>query len=62
MMLNESMSMAAHIGAGPIKVIDDDLKSVVEQPQVPKPKVHKFPTSFKSDSEIQLAKKRLQEY
>jgi hypothetical protein len=57
MMLNESMTMAAHVGAGPIKVLDDDLKSMVAQ--APKPKIHKFPTNFSNDQEIQSAKKRL---
>jgi hypothetical protein len=60
MMLNESMSMAANVGGpGPIKVLDDDLKSVVAQVSAPKPKVHKFPTNFANDQEIQTAKKRL---
>jgi hypothetical protein len=51
MMLNESMSMAAHVGAGPIKILDDDLKSVVASAP-PKPKIHKFPTSFANDQDI----------
>ena len=56
MMLNESMSMAQK-NAGPIKVLDDDLRSLA--PQAPKPKISKFPTSFASDKDIQDAKKRL---
>ena len=61
MMLNESMSMAANINAGgPIKVLDDDLKSIA--PQAPKPKVPRFPTSFGNDQDISSAKKRLQEF
>ena len=53
--------MAAHVGAGPIKILDDDLKSVVASAP-PKPKIHKFPTSFANDQDIQAAKKRLADY
>ena len=61
MMLNESMTMAANVvGMATMKGIEDDLKAIAPQP--PKLKVPKFPTSFKSEQDIQAAKKRLQEY
>ena len=55
MMLNESMTMTANIGAGgPLKVMEDDVKSIVPQP--PKPKAPKFPTTFANEQEIVAAK------
>lgn len=42
---------------GTIKGIEDELKPIAPQP--PKLKVPKFPTSFKSELDIQAAKKRL---
>ena len=61
MMLNESMTMAGNFnGMATMKGIEDDLKAIAPQP--PKLKVPKFPTSFKSEQDIQAAKKRLQEY
>ena len=59
-MMNESMTITPNVG--PIKVLDDDLKSLAGPPPAPKPKIHKFPTSFANDQETQAAKKRLQDY